>query len=227
MNRIPRHAQRGSAFFLILLSVFLLAALSYAVYNSSRQSMSGFGKEQAKLAAEEIFSYTDTVRQAVQNLKLRGCADTEINLVSPQTAGDQNNTLAPDDESCNVFSANGGKVVYRPLEAAWLAPGSTYNQWWFNGQTAIELIGTDEPELMMWINHIKPEICEQMNMIAMNKPPAAETVSTHTTGFLGAYSAGADGIGDDAADDQYRGQSRGCYGEYVYGYSYYATLIAR
>lgn len=227
MVQTPHHPQRGSAFFIILLSVFLLAALSYAVYNSSRQSVSSFGKEQAKLAAEEIFSYTDAVRQAVQNLRLRGCADTEINLDTPQTAGVQDNALAPDDESCNVFSTNGGKVVYRPLEAAWLAPSSTYDQWWFNGETAVELIGTDEAELMMWINHIRPEICEQMNMIAMNKPPVMETISNHTTGFLGTYSAGADGIGDDAADDQYRGQSRACYGEDVYGYSYYATLIAR
>lgn len=227
MVRTPHHPQCGSAFFIILLSVFLLAALSYAIYNSSRQSVSSFSKEQAKLAAEEIFSYTDAVRQAVQNLRLRGCADTEINLDAPQTAGVQDNTLAPDDESCNVFSTNGGKVVYRPLEAAWLAPSSTYDQWWFNGETAVELIGTDEAELMMWINHIRPEICEQMNMIAMNKPPVMETISNHTTGFLGTYSAGADGIGDDAADDQYRGQSRACYGEDIYGYSYYATLIAR
>lgn len=227
MDQSRHHAQRGSVFFIILLSVFLLAALSYAVYNSSRQSAASFDKEKAKLAAEEIFAYTDVVRQAVQNLRLRGCADTEINLDTPETAGVQENTLAPTDGSCDVFGPNGGKITYRSLDPVWLGPTSTYNHWWFNGETAIELIGTDEPELTIWINNIRPEICEQMNMIAMNKVPVTETISNHTTGFLGSYSAGADGIGDDAADDQYRGQSRGCYGEDTYGYSYYATLIAR
>lgn len=102
------HSERGAVFIYILMAVALFAALSYAVSRGNRGGSSALTDEQAKLAAQEIIEYGNTVANAVQKLRLRGCSDTEISF---EHNGAFVNGGAPGDNSCHVFNLNGGGLV--------------------------------------------------------------------------------------------------------------------
>lgn len=218
-------SQAGSAFILILVAIAMFAALSYAVVQGGRNSQSSLTKEQAKLAAREIVAYADTVAKAIQRLRLAGCTETQISFEIPNPPGGwAANGSAPTDKSCTVFDINGGKVQYTPINTQWLY-STTTTVWWPNGQTAVDNIGTVNPELILWARNLKRDVCDEINNIQELNGAMAETVGTHTTNFAGAYGLVANGIGDDVGT-AYLGKSTGCILDATGG-KYYAVLIAR
>lgn len=216
MARSP--TQNGNVFFIILLAIFMMGALSYAVFQGSRTSAVTLSADQAKLASSEILAFADVVGKSVQTLRLRGCADTQISF---EPIPYHVNPLAPSDKSCNVFDTNGGKVTYVHSDPSWIVNGST-TEWWFNGETAVEGLGTSNPELIFWISNLKPEICQALNQKVLGKDPVIENIGTQTTGFNGTYNLVADGIGDDSPTDIYKGAAQGCSKG-----NFYSVLITR
>lgn len=223
MRHARSTAQNGSAFFIILIAIAMFAMLSYALSKGGRSSASAISADQAKLAAEEILSFTDTVRKAVQTLRLRGCTESQISF-EIDGSSDYDNPTAPTDSSCHVFSLAGGKASYRPMEAVWVENAAN-RDWWFSGQTPVEGIGTASPELSMWGKDIRPEICSAINKILLGKEPESEDVGAHTARFTGVYGVVADNMGDDA-DSIYIRQSTGC-AERAGQPQFYAVLLAR
>ncbi len=222
MKHAPSSAQNGSAFFIILIAIAIFAMLSYALSKGSRMSASTLTADQAKLAAEEILSYTDTVRKAVQSLRLRGCTENQISFETPDTP-EYNNPTAPADKHCHVFDIAGGKGIYRPMQLSWIKNNNPH--WWFNGETPVQNIGTPAPELLMWSTNIKPEICAALNKLVIGKAPEFESVGTQTAGFNGTYVAVADNVGDDT-NSIYAGQSTGC-SESPTNSTFYAVMLVR
>ena len=109
--RNDRKTEQGNVFFYILIAVALFAALSYAVSRNNTGSTDIFTDEQAKLAAQEIIEYGNTVANAVQKLRLRGCSDTEISFENDIIDGYENGT----NTSCQVFHVDGGDINWTSI----------------------------------------------------------------------------------------------------------------
>ena len=103
---------QGNALFLILIAVALFAALSYAVTRTGRGG-GGTERETRQLRANELLQHAASVADAVTRLKIvSGCSDTQISFQSPETGTTYENLSAPADESCHVFSRQGGSVPF-------------------------------------------------------------------------------------------------------------------
>ena len=118
-NQGIKAKQRGSAIVWILIMVALFAALTYTMSEGSRTGESQLGDQQAGLAATEILDYGRNIKNAVQQLLINGCSDTEISFENDVVAG-YTNANAPTDKSCHVFHPNGGGMRYQGPNEDWL-----------------------------------------------------------------------------------------------------------
>ena len=181
---MKQHTQRGSVFFYILMAVVLLAALSYAASRGSRTGASSLTDQQAKLAAQEIIDYGNTVANAVQKLRLRGCADTEISFANDtytsyggtilQTNG--HNINSPSDGSCELYKSSGANIN------SWEIPMSSSFEWSIsNGNSnygvinvrysAIPGIGSSEQDLILVGIYLKKDVCLKINnLLGIDNP---------------------------------------------------------
>lgn len=197
MQPSKQNTQSGSAFFLILIGIFLFAGLSFALMQSSRTSMSTLSAEQARVAAQEIIAYADGVAKAVQKMKLAGCSDSMINFytsISGFSYRTTSNPNAPSDKTCDVFDINGGKINMIKANESWKDPASTYNfSWMANFSNMVTGVGTSAPELALFLITIKPEICTAINKIAgvtnPSEAPPTNAINDPGAGFIGNYSS--------------------------------------
>lgn len=196
--------QRGSVFIYILVAIALFAGLSYAVSRGSRGGSTALTDEQAKLAAQEIINYGNTVANAVQKLRLRGCSDTEISFENSQSVDNYTNANAPSDNSCHVFDLAGGNITYTlipdiALDES-LSAGISYGQYRFR-EAAIDNVGSNENDLFLQPSNLKRGVCLEINNILGIDNPSGEPPSeSHTAAalFTGTYAAPTpDNIGDD------------------------------
>ena len=109
MNR----SQSGSAIIYILIAIALLAALAFTIMNTSRSGGESLTALQTRVIADEVIQYGETVANAVQKLKLRGCTDNEISFETDATGATYENGSAPTNESCHVFSLSGGAIQWQ------------------------------------------------------------------------------------------------------------------
>lgn len=106
--------QSGSAFFIILVGIAMFASLSYVVFKGSHVSESTLSTDRARIAAQEIVTYGDTLARAVQALKLRGCQDTQFHFANSAwkngngTNAQEANPVAA--AGCGVFVTGEGNV---------------------------------------------------------------------------------------------------------------------
>lgn len=245
MYTMPRRHQAGSAFLIIMLAIAMFAALSYAVFRGSRQSMSSLTREQVTLAAQEIIGYGDAVQKAVQTLRLRGCTEEQLSFIftggnSFQVDGteyDYSNPSATPDDSCEVFSPNGGRILPRKLKSGfipstglphnWMAPDS-----FIVTTTRVHGVGTENgSDLVMWVGRLQPEVCMKINdMLGVpnqsNLPPV-DMFDCDGDIFHGTYSTCTNPIGDGTP--VITGKSAFCSGYNASGqlYNYFVVLLAR
>jgi len=243
------NSQSGNVLFYILIAVALLAALSFAVTQSGRGSGKAISDERANLAASEMIEYSNTVASAVTQLRLRGCQDTQINFDNNVVSG-YNNTLAPDDESCNVFSLNGGGVQWRNLEAEWLdsavsSSEDEYGVTLYTAKTCIDELGkgfvncqddtTEAAEMIMAMSYLKKEICininNRLNIGFKNDNPPLVLSGAWASGgrkFIGTNFNGGVRLTDSGTT--FAGKSSGCFKVDTYpvtGYHFYKVLMSR
>ena len=229
---IKNNKQSGAVFVYILVAIALFASLSYFVSKDNRGSSDIFTEEQAKLAAQEIIEYGNTVAAAVQKLRLRGCSDTEISFENNITSGYVNGT----DTSCQVFHQDGGNINHqRIIERIRTADASNHDTRYSGGSNIIN-VGSTEPELFVFYRMNSKDICIAINNYAgiINNPdsPPGE-VGLAGLGFTGTYLT-AQTLGDDNDGANLAGKEYGCYE--VIGnldsngnkqYDYYHVLLAR
>lgn len=166
-------SERGSALFLILIAVALFAALSYAVTQSGRGGGTVAKEQDALDLARLVSDAAAEMTYTINRIKLvNGCKDDQISFdghggTAKQTNGtpvDYFNPNAPADDSCDVFSKNGGGMVPPPLIPLSLAspptcPPCTHHQSWFAvGAFRVLGVGTDtgaagaELAFVRWLN---------------------------------------------------------------------------
>lgn len=169
-------SQSGNVLFLILIAVALFAALSYVVAEMMRgASPTAILDEKAGVYASEILDYGRSLRQAVQNVRINGCDDTDISFVNSTISGYAHTPAA--DDTCQIFAPDGGSMTYVEPDANWLArisPVPTLQgQWYFpastcvldigNGSTGCDSDSSDNEDLIVILPYIKQEVCELIN----------------------------------------------------------------
>lgn len=101
------HNNQGSILFLILISVVLLAALSYAITQSMSQNQKDSTSEQAELDQAVLQGYLASVDLGRQRLEVvKGC--TNISYAAPSEWGIE-------DKACHIFHPNGAGVIWQDL----------------------------------------------------------------------------------------------------------------
>jgi hypothetical protein len=174
------NSEKGAVFLYILLGISLLAALTYAVSSGNRTSTGALTGEQAKLAAQEIIDYGNTVANAVQKLRLRGCSDTEISFDDGTGIG-YTNANSPTNKSCHIFDINGAGLTYvKSPEPYYFASNPAWrrsygfmtgSEWDGNGSTCGSANCAD---IIMVLMPLDQAICERLNnLIGITGTPSA------------------------------------------------------
>lgn len=220
MNTKIHNSESGNIFIYILLAITLFAALSYAVSQGGRGNTSTMSDQQAILTAQEIIEYGNTVANAVQKLKLRGCTDTEISFANDVIAN-YSNSNSPADNSCHVFENDGANINFN-------------SAWSFNKQYHVEDIGAtcsnaSCADLAALIQTTESSCIEINNKLSIDNPSSAPPIdSDHDFDFFDGNFLNGNVVGDEASSAPISGRNAGCYFMSNTGnYYYYQILIAR
>ncbi len=147
----PKKAsESGNVIFFILIGVALFAALTMAITETNKGGGDSIDDEQARVRATEIMEYGSDMATAISRLRLNGCSQTQISFEN-HTAGGYENAFAPSDESCHVFSLNGGGMRYQP-----------YDNMIITGNYVITHIKSDDTDLILDLQTTK-NTCEAIN----------------------------------------------------------------
>ena len=240
----PHSAERGNILFYLLLCVALLAALIFAVSNTTRSSSAlNMTDSQASTYATEILTYANHVETAVSKLTLRGCTDTQISFENTGVAG-YVNASAPGDRSCHVFDAAGGAL-------SWVTPIAQINDgtpWFYTGAVVVHndngfasSNSAAHADLTMMLFGIPQNICQKINTrLGVTGIPVDDGTYSDTTKFQGTYSYAEDinGLPDAAqpspcsapsTPNNFCGKPAGCFQEEggTHRYVFYQVLIQR
>lgn len=228
--RQSRISESGNAIVYIFIAIALLAALSFAVSQSSRSAGKGLSEDRAQLAASEMISYGDTIAKSVGQLRLRGVRDTELSFAHPDA--DSNYGTYDDEPRAEIFNPQGGGVLFRgPPALAVTNPAAVYI---FSGDNAVEHIGldcgtADCNELLMAVRFIKPEVCQLINHI-LGYAEKGDPLPTDSDISLSNLFAGTYAYDSVISDESsfLSGKTAGCYIDSGSGDNvYYQVLVAR
>lgn len=227
MTHASRLAERGNVLYYILIAIVLLAGLTFAIQQGSRSSTSALTADQARIAADSIIDYANTVAGAVSKLKLRNCTETQLSFQNASTGATYTNASAPSNKSCHVFDMAGAKLNW--VEPSGFSAGAVE----LTGGCNVASVGTAASELMLVVEDIDLQTCKFINEklgvpMSTGAPvtlPAACTYAPFTgtyptagtvtvTGTLGRTAACVKGIG--ASDDFFQNT-----------YHFYQVLLTR
>lgn len=218
--------QRGSVVIWVFVVIALFAALNFAFM----QNMRGGGnpdisKEKMQLLASEIIDYSRSVRDAIKQIKINDCTDTQISF---EFNGNYVNAGTPSDNHCKIFHASGGALMWEKIHAE---SGGTMG---FTGQESVDGIGTSAPELVLKWEGLNVDLCTAINKKlaltgATHNPPRTSTtlcsLSTAGCKFTGTYTAS---YTITNTDGDFTGKQTACYEELATGnYVFYQTLVTR
>ena len=247
LNKLNPHrkSESGNVFAIILLGVFLLGALMYMFQRSANQGTGNISKQQASIASQEILNYARLVEGAVDRVRRNSCSESEISFENTTVAG-YTNPNSPIDESCHIFSDNGGKITYSPIQKIWLdSNGETdpiYGEYTFVGDSSVDNVISTRSELIFYAPHLRKEICIKINdslgidPIA-GQPPEDNTGMVTSGKFIGSFvpsPSAAGRIGDSGSSSTISLEQAGCMyessncnGPTSSCYNFYQVLVAR
>lgn len=222
MNRLS--AQKGNAFFIVLLGIALFAGLSFVVSRSMRsETTERLSNREIKLAATEIIEYGSRFERTVSKLRRRGCSENDLNFEGNQdfsrTVDDEpfvyRNNNSPDDFSCHVFHPDGGNLQPRlpvPIKATVniddLERDDMHPQSFKVTASRIEGHGSDSgpngTDLILIIGRLTEGVCAGINAelgIDLDDDDDQTPLDTWNCEepFTGEYSNCSDSIGDSVS----------------------------
>ncbi len=169
-----RQSESGNAVIFILVTIALFAALAYTFMRSGQTGQSNLTAGQAKLAAQEMIDYAQSLERGTQKLLSRRCAETELEYditVMPDCGA---NADSPSDGSCSLAGTAGANVAGQTFPAqpnmnVVVSAGASLEEigvWDDNNG----LVGQD---IVVWFAPVDEKICRALNTILGNNfdPP--------------------------------------------------------
>lgn len=173
-----RRSEKGNVLFIILITIALFGALSFAVSHMMRGGdPSAVMSEKDGLFAAEIIEKARQFRQATQEMRMNnGCAVENISFEHPLLSGYEHTPAAP--ELCHLFHPSSGGVNYSRPPADWLDKSQSarngYGHWFFTGESCVFGVGTggsdcatangnSDSELIAVMPWITLSICKEIN----------------------------------------------------------------
>lgn len=227
LSKINQKKECGSVFIYILMAIALFAALTYAISNNKGGNTNIFTEEQAKIAAQELIEYGNTMAKTVQKLRLRGCQETQISFENNNVSGYTNGT----NPTCQVFNQQGGNINFPAFgDTTYDANAPALDSISFNADNHIINIGSAEAELIAYVSGIRQNVCEEINQIVHGNGTAftGGDITVGSTKFTGTYAGAPDTICSASADATNTGccqETSGCNGGACY--HFYQVLIPR
>lgn len=249
-------SQSGNAFWIILLAIALLVALTITVTKSTESTEDTGTRDRNRIAANDILRQGKSIQQAVEQLRMRGIAENQINFDNPALAG-YTNTLCgdaadnTDDNPCKIFHTEGTGLTYKTPPAAWLETAksgeSLYGEWYFYGTACVPSIGTGDAgcsgavtstDLIIGLPWIKQGVCVEINRLSgvqnlsnPTRPPLlpGTAYTAARTKFVGVFTTDSE---INTATNTFLKHQAGCFegaagSDPDGGYHYYQVLIAR
>jgi hypothetical protein len=157
-----RRDQRGNILFIILLAVALFAALNYAATSSMRGGgKEGMAEEAAKAAASELLNYGALVNNTLMRMSF-DTKPTYIDLADPNGSAKNQSCTS---NTCRLFKPDGGAIARKVLDNKYKLDPSK-GGWISFRMIKVEGIGTDKPEIALFVTGVKKEICQAVNKIS-------------------------------------------------------------
>jgi hypothetical protein len=226
-----RHSECGNVVFYIFLAIAMLAALSYAVSQSSRGTAKTATDEQNRMRATELIDYGDTVAKAVQTLRLRGTTLATLRFSNAALPNADYGAQNPANALNEVFNSEGGGVVYHQASIDSITTAA--EDYKFIGSNEVKGIGTTCgaaacSDLLLLIAHIKPDVCMTINTYngidnPSNAPPVDTAIDTAGT-FQGTMTY-VDTIGDEVSSAAIYGKLAGCFKSTADGVNYFFRVL--
>ncbi len=243
MNMTRPLSQSGNALWFILIAIVILGGLTILMSRSSSTSEDAGDYERTQINVSELVRFSKSVEVAVNTLISRGCSEKDINFDTPALTG-YDNTNAPDDESCNVFSDKGAGLAYKEIQPLYLDTArkseTQYGHWVFNGALSVANIGTDgfansNRELVMIAPFLTQELCMQINQTLgienlPDVPPKEDNtpMADFLIPYVGTFGGGADIDGNGNTTGGFAYKSAGCTtASNNSSYYFYQVLLAR
>lgn len=227
-------SQSGSVLIYILIGVALLAALTYAVTQSSRSgSSAGMSSDRARLYATELIENANSIANAVAQLRLRGVDATALCFDDPGWTPNYDHSTCSDDTN-KLYAPDGGGLTWSLApEEAMDSAATPDNLYHFYGNNEIEKVGSttgdaNGADLILLVDELSIEVCQKINELlgvtAANTTPPTDT-DYGATRFIGAFSY-SETIGDE--DATLEGKTAACFQNTTSGeYAFYKVLVAR
>ena len=156
----PYSGECGNALILILFAVALFAALSYVMVSGSRGSQTSMTADEARLTADEIIQYGNSLRPIVDKMMLmNGVLDTD----SPAGSGilfDVPGSGSP-PLTRELFEPTGGNAPYMTPPPAACNSTCAYV---FSGQYTLTGVGAN-PVLAMLLVNVPRQVCQMINSV--------------------------------------------------------------
>ncbi len=212
----------GNVLWFILISIFLLGALTAFFSNIGNQTENTGDKERARIAASNILRDVKDVEAHVARLMSQGCSESQISFHDGNTWIDP--TLI-EREECYLFRLKGANLYPPAPKEGWLdgphpSHVSDFQKYIYTGTYCVPDIGTgsggicteSNKEIIMALPFLRKDVCLALNSILRisnpsgDAPAAAATVMPGNE-YDGTFPAAAAFAADDAAFD---GRKAGC-----------------
>lgn len=227
-------SQRGNVLFIILIAIGLLGALSFAVSRSNQGNTGAVTAERMRLMASEVLEYSKIVSNAVTQLRLRGCTESQLNFDNDVVTATYVNGGAPSNNTCDIFDLSGGGISWNvPQDGVMTTTPSPSGSWGIYGGNEILGAGTSgggaaNADLVLALIGLQLEVCQQINgLLGVTDKTAAppQDSGMDTTVFTGSFSASAV-VGDEAS--ALEGKKAACFEDTgASKYIYYKVLLSR
>jgi type II secretory pathway pseudopilin PulG len=240
MNTKPyRPSENGNALFIVLIGVALFVALTQAVMNTGRMNETSLSQEKAGIVASQVMRYGENIRKAIERVQLlNGCEWHEISTHHPDSDSyfQNNNSTSPVDESCHIYSKNGGQAYFIKRNPATDPSDTSRNiEYTFSSRGQYNGVGIDNlTDLSIILNNIPKEICLAFNRLALKIDTiptdnfyASWTSRWNGTVYLDNSNDSAAKLGDSGSPELH-GKYEGCMQHTVNSkYKIYMIMIAR
>lgn len=256
MMNSHRNGQSGNAFWIILLAIALLVAMTITVTRSTESTQDTGRRDRNRIMASDILRQGKSLQQAVQQLSQRGVAENQMNFDNDVVAGYANTrcgnaALNTDDLPCGLFKVEGTGLAYKIPPAEWLdgtqLAQSLYGEWYFYANACIADVGTggagcnatdSATELIAALPWITEGLCIEINrqagvanLTGPVRPPvlSGSAYPAALTRFTGTFTADSE---ITAAGGAFTGHQAGCFQGAAGsvpdgGYHFYQVLVAR